>query len=393
MGEKFKSILYKRITRRSFIKKGLIGLAGLSLSAYAINKLVSKHANVFENQAPEELWKWSKEIYNYKKLSNKVVQCLNCPRQCILKPGERSFCRNKVNIDGKFYTLAYGNPCSVHIDPIEKKPLNHFLPTTASFSIASAGCTFRCLNCQNWEISQSKPEDTQNYDMMPEAVVDAAIKNNCASIAYTYSEPSAFYEYMYDTSKVARQNSIRNVWVTNGYLNEKPLRNLCKVMDAANVDLKSFKEEIYNELNSGNLQPVLNTLKILKEEKVWFEVTNLVVPSWTDDLNMIRDMCKWLVKNVGKDYPLHFSRFYPMYKLTHLPQTPIKFLEEARKTALDEGLNYVYIGNVPGSEASNTYCPSCKKLIIKRLGYSVDTIGLQGSVCKFCGQKIAGVWR
>lgn len=386
-------MLYKKITRRSFIKQALLGLGGLSLSAYAVNKFISKPVKIFEGTAPKELWKWSKEVYNYKKLGNEVTQCLNCPHQCILNPGDRSFCRNKVNIDGKFYTLAYGNPCAVHIDPIEKKPLYHFLPTTLAFSVAVAGCNFRCLNCQNWTISQVKPEDTQNFDLMPEKVVGATITNKCSSIAYTYSEPSAFYEYMYDTSKLARANGIRNLWVTNGHLNEKPLRDLCKFIDAANVDLKSFKEEIYNELNSGSLQPVLNTLKILKEEKVWFEVTNLVVPSWTDDIDMIRDMCKWLVKNAGKDYPLHFSRFHPMHKLTHLPSTPVKFLEQARKVAFDEGISYVYLGNIPSHDASNTYCPSCEKLIIKRVGYSTDISSLQDGNCKFCGQKIAGVWK
>lgn len=386
------SILRKRITRREFIKKGVLGLAGVGLGLYTLNKFISKPKDVFKNAAPSELWKWSKEAYNYKKLG-KNVQCLNCPHQCILEPGDRGFCRNKVNIDGTFYTLAYGNPCAVHVDPIEKKPLYHFLPTTGSFSVAVAGCNFRCYNCQNYSISQVKPEDTQNFDLMPEKVVEAAMHNNCRSIAYTYSEPSAFYEYMYDTSKLAKQNNIKNLWITNGYLNEKPLRDLCRVLDAANVDLKSFKEEIYNELNSGNLQPVLNTLKTLKEENVWFEVTNLVVPSWTDDIDMIRDMCRWLVKNIGKNYPLHFSRFHPMHKLTHLPSTPVKFLEQARKIALDEGLAYVYIGNVAGHDASNTYCPGCEKLIIQRAGYSTDTSNLQSGNCRFCGEKIAGVWK
>ena len=244
MGKKLSSMLYKKITRRSFIKQALLGLAGLSLSAYAVNKFISRPVKTFEGTAPEELWKWSKEAYNYKKLGNKVTQCLNCPHQCILKPGDRSFCRNKVNIDGKFYTLAYGNPCAVHVDPIEKKPLYHFLPTTAAFSIAVAGCNLRCLYCQNFSISQVQPEQTQNYDLMPENVVGSAVHNRCSSIAYTYSEPSAFYEYMLDTSRIAKENNIRNLWVTNGYLNEKPLRDLCKVLDAANVDLKSFKASI-----------------------------------------------------------------------------------------------------------------------------------------------------
>ncbi len=248
-------------------------------------------------------------------------------------------------------------------------------------------------NCQNWTISQVRPEDTLNFDLPPEAVVREAKKWKCESIAYTYSEPVAFYEYMFDTAKLAKQNGIKNLWITNGYINEKPLRELCKYIDAANVDLKNFKEEIYERLNGGSLKPVLRTLKILKEEGVWFEVTNLVIPNWTDDLEMIREMCKWLVKNIGRDYPLHFSRFFPHYKLKHLPPTPIKTLEEARKIALEEGLKFVYIGNVPLHPAQNTYCPNCGRLLIERKGYKVTQFNIVNDSCKFCGEKIAGVWK
>jgi len=227
---------------------------------------------------------------------------------------------------------------------------------------------------------------------MPEKVVEGALSTGSKSIAYTYSEPVAFYEYMLDTSKLAKKEGLRNLWITNGFINEKPLRELCKYLDAANVDLKSFKESIYNELNAGSLKPILRTLKILKEEKVWFEVTNLVIPTWTDDLEIIREMCKWLVKNIGSDYPLHFSRFFPHYKLTHLPATPIKTLEEARKIAIEEGLKFVYIGNVPGHSAQNTYCPSCGRVLIERRGYKILQNNIENGACKFCGERIAGVW-
>jgi pyruvate formate lyase activating enzyme len=227
---------------------------------------------------------------------------------------------------------------------------------------------------------------------MPDKVVEGALHANCKSIAYTYSEPTAFYEYMLDTSKLARREEIKNVWITNGYINEGALKELCNFLDAANVDLKSFKEEIYNNLNSGTLQPVLDTLKTLKEQNVWFEITNLIVPTWTDKIEMIEEMCKWLVKNVGPDYPLHFSRFHPYYKLTNLPQTPIKILEEARRVALEAGLKFVYIGNVPGHPAQSTYCPACDKILIERKGYYVAQNNLVGGSCKFCGEEIAGVW-
>jgi len=390
-----------KISRREFIKKGVMAAAGIAASWYAIDNLLFKKSftgfgskpssDTFPNDAPSSLWKWSKEAYHYSKIGNNV-KCYVCPNGCILENGERSVCRNKVNVNGKLYTLAYGNPCSVHIDPIEKKPLFHFLPTTTSFSIATAGCNFRCLNCQNWTISQSKPEDTTNYDMMPEKVVELALERGCASIAYTYSEPTAFYEYMYDTSKIAKGVGVKNVWVTNGYINEEALKDLCQYIDAANVDLKSFDEQIYNKLNSGMLNPILNTLKVLKNQGVWFEVTNLVVPTWTDDLDMIRDMCKWLKRNVGPDYPLHFSRFHPEYKLKHLPATPVKFLEDARQVAIEEGIKFVYIGNVPNHMAENTYCPKCEEILIERKGYTIVQNNLQNGVCKFCGEEIAGVW-
>jgi len=394
MGKK-KSILEKKITRREFVKKGLIIAAGIGIGTYMLSSILSSYkplSSTFKNDAPANLWKWSKEAYHYTKLGENV-QCNICPNQCILEENERSICRNKINKNGKLYTLAYGNPCAVHIDPIEKKPLFHYLPGTLSFSIATTGCNFRCLNCQNWEISQAKPEETQNIEMFPEDVVKNALAYSCTSIAYTYSEPIAFYEYMYDTSKIAKENGIKNLWITNGSINEDASRDLCKYIDAANVDLKSFKEEIYNNLNSGRLQPVLNTLKILKEEKKWFEITNLVIPNYTDDINMIKEMCEWLVKNIGKNYPLHFSRFHPDYKLSHLQPTPVKILEEARKYAMDIGLNFVYIGNVPGHEGQNTYCPKCEKILIERKGYSIIQNNIENDACKFCGEKIPGVWK
>ena len=383
------------ISRRDFIKYGLGILAGVTLGGYLLSKWLKSTTNrklssVFKNSAPDQLWKWSKEAYYYTKLGNNV-KCNLCPNGCILEEGDRSICRNKVNIGGKLYTLAYGNPCAVHIDPIEKKPLFHFLPSTKVFSIATAGCNFRCKNCQNWTISQFKPEETQNYDLFPDRVVQLCLENKCQSIAYTYSEPTAFYEYMYDTAKLAREKGIKNLWITNGYINKEPLEDLCQYLDAANVDLKSFSEETYNRLNSGTLKPVLSTLKTLDKQGVWFEVTNLVIPTWTDDLDMIREMCKWLKKNIGPNYPLHFSRFHPEYKLTNLPPTPIKTLEDAKKIAEEEGLNFIYLGNVPG-KGENTYCPKCGKLLVERKGFSVLQNNIQSGSCRFCGEKIAGVW-
>jgi pyruvate formate lyase activating enzyme len=391
---KKRNFLDKKISRREFIKKGILALASLGIGAYALDSILKRSiplSTTFKGEAPQELWKWSKEAYHYIKLGNNV-QCLICPNQCILEENDRSICRVKVNKNGKLYTLAYGNPCAVHVDPIEKKPLFHFLPGTKAFSIATAGCNFRCLNCQNWQISQSKPEETRNVELFPKDVVHGAINTGSKSIAYTYSEPIAFYEYMYDTAKIAKSKGIKNLWITNGYINKEALLDLCKYLDAANVDLKSFKEEIYNKLNSGRLQPVLNTLKTLKNQKVWFEITNLIVPTYTDDFDMIREMCKWIVNNLGPDYPVHFSRFMPMYKLTYLPPTPIGTLEKAIKIAQEEGIKFAYIGNVPGHKAENTYCPKCGKIVIDRTGYKINEYNIENNACKFCGEKIVGVW-
>jgi pyruvate formate lyase activating enzyme len=280
----------------------------------------------------------------------------------------------------------------VHVDPIEKKPLFHFLPSSHSFSIATAGCTFACLNCQNWEISQESPRNTTNIDLMPVRVMEEAVRSGCRSVAYTYAEPIAFYEYTFDTAKLVRARGLKNLLISNGFINEKPLRDLCKYLDAANINLKSFSDEIYAKLNGGSLQPVLNTLRILKEEGVWLEITNLVVPGWTDKQDMISQMCDWLAKNGFQDTPLHFSRFFPLYKLKDLPYTPIDFLDKAREIATRSGIKYVYIGNVPGSPAEDTYCPGCKKVVMERRGFTILSNYIKDSACKYCGTRIAGVW-
>jgi len=389
----------RAFTRRQILKYGAVGLGGAAcggllwkfLSTSPETKSDIALSSPAKATDPQKPWKWSKETYHYIKLGENV-QCQVCPNRCTLKPGDRSICRVRVNKGGKLYTMAYGNPCATHIDPIEKKPLFHFLPTTKAFSIATAGCTFRCLNCQNWTISQKRPEETRNADMFPEKVVALARKTGCRSIAYTYSEPTAFYDYMYDTARLARDKGIKNLWITNGSINTDALVDLCKYIDAANVDLKSFDDKIYNKLNSGRLQPILDTLKTLDKQKVWFEITNLVIPTYTDDMKMIRQMCKWILDNVGPDYPLHFSRFSPLYKLTHLPPTPTKTLNEAYAIARDVGLRHVYVGNVPGHSAQNTICPGCEKIVVRRKGYFILENNITNNKCKFCSTKISGVW-
>jgi len=366
--------------KRTFIKTGLFGAAGAMFCPL-------KSAAT----APDRPWKWSK-LAMYQTETPRGIRCQICPNECTLGEGELSDCRNRKVYNGKLYTIAYGNPCAIHVDPIEKKPLYHFLPGSDAFSIATAGCNLACLNCQNWTISQACPEDTRNYDLMPDKVIEQALKYNCNSIAYTYSEPTSFYEYVIDTGKLAHDAGIKNVMVSNGYINTEPLVNLCRYIDGANIDLKAMEDSIYVKLTAGKLEPVLNTLKTMKDEGVWLEITNLVVPSWTDDLDMIRKMCGWLAENGFELTPLHFSRFHPQYKLQRLPYTPLKTLQAAKKIAGEEGLKYVYIGNVPGNEATDTICPNCNKVLVDRSGYRIDEIHISDGRCSYCNEQIPGRW-
>jgi len=382
------------LTRRELIKMGIVGALSMSSAdvfAWWFYPSEKNEKRITQNDAPEKLWKWSKEVYCQVDLG-RSVQCLTCPNQCILEPNARSRCKSHVNKNGKLYTLVYGNPCAAHIDPVEKKPLYHFLPSSRVFSIATTGCNFHCLNCQNWEISQARPEDVRFTEMFPAAVVENARKTGCRSVAYTYSEATTFYEYMLDTSRLAREEGVKNIWVSNGYINRPPLIELCKTLDGANIDIKCFSEDICRRLNAGRLKPALNTLEILKEKGVWFEITALIVPTYTDNMEMIKRMCGWILENLGDDYPLHFSRFHPRYKLTHLPPTSISFLESARATAMERGIHYVYVGNVPQADSNHTYCPSCKRKIAGRQGYLITEMRIRNGRCSFCRQPIAGVW-
>lgn len=386
------------MTRKEFLKSLGLGTSALFCAGTGYGFFGNKkerardiRGHIFKNDAPKRPWKWSIEGFHYAS-DGTTVQCQICPNRCLLEPGDRSVCRSKVNIGGKLYSMAYGNPCSVHVDPIEKKPLNHFYPTSLIFSIATAGCNFRCLNCQNWEISQKKPGEVRHIQLFPKDVVEKAKERNIPSIAYTYSEPISFYEYMYDTAKLARAGGLKNVLVSNGYINRNPLIRLCRYLNGANVNLKSFDDSIYRSLNGGTLQPVLDTFKTMHREGVWFEMTTLVVPTYVDKPEMIKRMCAWILKELGPNYPLHFLRFFPRYKLTRLPATPIATLEELRGIALKEGIRYVYLGNVPGHEGTQTYCHNCHKILIGRKGYLITKFNLRDGRCKFCGTPIPGRW-
>ncbi len=334
-----------------------------------------------------------KEAMFYQKLEDNKVWCQLCPRKCIIAEGKRGFCRVRENREGKLYTLVYGKPCSVNVGPIEKAPLYHFIPGHRRLCLATVGCNLRCKFCHNWSISQVGPGEVREYNLSPEEVVGEAKRRGVNSISFTYTEPTIFYEYIYDISKLAKKEGIRTSIVSNGYINPEPLRRLLPYLDAVKIDLKAFTEKFYREICEAELEPVLNTLKVLKEEGAYFEIVNLVIPTLNDSPEEIRKMCEWIKDNLGKDVPLHFSRFTPAYRLTHLPSTPIKTLEKAIKIAHDVGLRYVYIGNVPGHKYNSTFCPQCKKRLIHRIHFSVLSNDIENGKCKFCHYEIAGVWK
>ncbi|MHC4865085.1 MAG: AmmeMemoRadiSam system radical SAM enzyme [Planctomycetota bacterium] len=321
------------------------------------------------------------------------VQCELCPKLCLIEPGQSGECRVRVNIDGVLRTVVYGFPCSIHSDPVEKKPLFHFLPGTKILSIATVGCNLHCLNCQNWEISQANPEDSRALVRPPEKLVEAAWQNGFPSLAYTYTDPIVYYEYTYDTAKLAREKGIRNALVTAGYINPGPWKRLLEYVDAANIDLKAITEDFYRRICSGTLKPVQNALVIAKASGILLEVTNLVIPTLNDKPEQIRDLVRWIKANLGGDTPLHFSGFSPRYKMRHLPFTSLRTLETAREIAVSEGLDYVYIGNVRTKTGGNTYCPGCKGLLIQRVGYTILQNRLKEGRCPGCGKEIYGVWK
>jgi pyruvate formate lyase activating enzyme len=316
-----------------------------------------------------------------------------CPHRCILAEGERGICRARENRQGKLYSFVYGNPCALNVDPIEKKPFYHFLPGTTAFSLATAGCPLRCQYCQNYTISQHPPEETQNEVAPPETIVQATAQWSAPTIAYTYSEPVAFYEYMLDTARLGRSAGLHNVAISSGYVNTEPLRELCATVDAIKIDLKGFNNEFYRTVCSGTLPPVLEAIRTIHDTGVHLEIVNLVVPTLNDNADELRALAEWVLENVGPDVPLHFSRFHPDYQLLNLPPTPDETLTAARQAALDTGLHYVYVGNVPGHAGNHTYCPGCEQMVIERAGMSTSAMHMVSGRCGYCGTAIAGVWQ
>jgi pyruvate formate lyase activating enzyme len=328
----------------------------------------------------------------YEKLPGKNVRCKLCPRECVVGDKQRGHCRVRENRDGKYYSVVHSRVCAAHIDPIEKKPFFHFHPGILAFSIATAGCNVSCKFCQNWEISQAKPEDLPATYLPPATVAKLAKQNQCPAVAFTYSEPTVFNEFVTDTADVAREQGLKSVVVSNGFIQQEPLKKLCQHVDAIKIDLKSFSPDYYRNVVNGELQPVLNTLVALRKTGKWTEIVYLVVPTLNDRDTEFRDLARWIKGSLGVDVPIHFTRFYPLYLLKNLPPTPVETLERAKAIADAEGLHYVYIGNVPGHPAENTYCPKCRRLLIERAGFAIQQMHLRKGKCEYCQHAIPGMW-
>ena len=322
----------------------------------------------------------------------KAIKCLLCPNSCVLKEGQSGICRTRFVDTGVLYTQAYGNPVAVHLDPIEKKPLYHFLPASKVLSFGTAGCNFRCLNCQNADISQVAPDDVHALDFSPEKLIQTAVDIHSNCIAFTYTEPTVFYEYMFDTAALAKKHGLKTIMISNGFINEAPLKDLLSVMDAFNIDLKAFDNDTYRKLCGGQLNPVLNTLKTIKNAGKWLEITNLMVTGYTDKEAAFSNMVSWLVDNGCSEIPLHISRFFPAYQLMDSEPTSINVMEKCYQIAIDRGIKFVYTGNLRTEAHENTLCPECGNLLVRREGYTTTVVGLNDHSCAKCGHIIPGVW-
>jgi pyruvate formate lyase activating enzyme len=334
-----------------------------------------------------------KEALVYDKLNGADVKCRLCGHNCLIHAGQRGICAVRENREGTLYSLVYGKVISMNVDPVEKKPLFHFLPGSSSFSIATAGCNFRCKHCQNYEISQF-PRERQfqipGREMTPEAIVDAAVYNNCESISYTYTEPTIFFEFAFDCARLAREKGVKNFFVSNGYTGPDAVRLIAPFLDANNIDLKG-SDKFYREICGARLAPVKETIRLMKELGVWVEVTTLVIPDLNDSEKDLTDIAEFIC-SVDPGIPWHVSQFYPTYKLLDKPRTPVETLRRASDIGHKAGLKYVYVGNVPGEEGENTRCPSCEELLIRRVGYRILKNKIKEGSCPNCGTSIEGIW-
>lgn len=342
---------------------------------------------------PEDMYASNyRQAMHWKKIDTHTVQCNLCPNECTLTSGNRGLCKARQCIDGKLYSFVYGQIAAYHIDPIEKKPLYHFLPGNEAVSVATAGCNLRCKFCQNWQLSQSQAEELDSRFIPPSQLVTQTKASKSKIIAFTYNEPSIQYEYIYDTVQIAKKHNIACVIISNGYLNKNASEMLYPLLNAIKIDFKAYTQKFYSEICGGNLSPVLQNIELAKKKNVWLELVNLVIPTLNDNPDEIKAMARFIKTHCGTTTPLHFTRFYPIYKLKNIPPTPVSTLERCREIALSEGLKYVYIGNVPGHTANNTYCHNCGRPVIERSGFYTTTNTLKAGKCPHCNIAIPGIW-
>ena len=321
-----------------------------------------------------------------------IVKCGLCARTCILRPGERGKCRARINYQGELRSLVYGRPVSLHVDPIEKKPFYHFLPGSDAFSLATAGCPLKCKFCQNWEISQSSPEDFTPPFTPPAEILRLTSMRRAPVIAFTYNEPTVFMEYLADIAALAKKQKRRSVMVSCGYMNAAPLKEMCSILDAIKIDLKGYSADFYRNVCGAELRPVLDSIRQISRSGIHLELVNLVVPTLNDSDTMLSGLVRWILDEIGPDVPIHFTRFHPDYQLLNLPPTPVATLEKFRNYALSQGIRYAYIGNVPNHPGNHTYCPQCGKVVIQRNSIFIEQLDLEHGRCKFCRTALAGVW-
>lgn len=372
------------ISRRSFIKWSFFSCIALAASGYS-----------YAHFSPGRFSRGpaGRKGMFYQALEGGAVQCRICRQACIIEPGGEGKCRSRVAHDGAIYSTAYGRPAAVVVEPLEKEPLYHFLPGSRALCIGTAGCNFRCKNCHNWQLSQRGPEELDRlYDYEPRELVDLGLSRKVTALSFTYNEPAVFFEYMYHLARQAREEGLRVVLHTNGYLSPEPLRLLLPYLDAVAVDLKGFTDDFYRQISGGSLAPVLQTLQEVHRTGTWLEVVNLVIPGLNDDYAQIGEMCRWILNNLGPDTPLHFSRFFPAYRLVDLSPTPLETLEAAHAIAREAGLSFVTLGNTPGHVLNSTFCPSCGNVLVERHHIAVKKINIEAGFCRFCRASIPGVW-
>jgi pyruvate formate lyase activating enzyme len=407
-----------RLTRRQFLRQGLVAALGAGLASCAgVQRLADiapaeptatavppptltpTHKPTLAAEAPPtptvtatpipELL----EAQYYVQLEGERVQCQVCFRRCIVPEGGRGFCRNKVNIGGRYYTLVYSHPSALQLDPIEKEPHFHMWPGATIFCTGTASCNNRCKFCQNWHLSQRSFEEIDHVVLSPANTVAMTLERGWDAVSFTYNEPTVFYEHMFDVARLARQMGLGTLFHTNGGMNAEPLAALLEHMDAVTVDLKAFTSRFYRDVSASELEPVLRTLKQIHDSASHLEIVNLMIPTLNDDMDDVRRMCRWICDTLSDEVPLHFTRFHSAYKLASLLPTPIETLESAAQIADEVGLQYVYIGNVPGHERNSTFCPACGEKIIGRMHFTVTSLDVVKGECRFCGQKIPGIWR